>query len=254
MEDFEEFEKNFANFFGDYLKKDLELNKAKYGRAAYNLIFDEKGPRTVHTIFTPYEAFVTTIWKGFIEIMDSFDYLNDIAYYINSFPYKSKKLSKARTLKYHYENYLNELYILKKRLLNNLTVIGRLYRKDKNHPAILLLTKPLFPLIRNNFDTIIKIRGSHIHVRRYNHPDFTRLGSLELFAKNLLKDEEIDLLYQYYVFKYKETRKKWKESIIKNNNVIRKILNQYFKVVNEIFFDENGKMVFPSTLKVKNYS
>ena len=137
MEDFEIFQNNFAKIFKDFLLEDLDVKKSEYGTAMYNLMFDEKGSRSVHTNSSPYERFLLSIWQGFIEITNSYQNLNDIPYYINSFPYKSKKLSKVRTFKYDYENYLSEIYILKERLLKYLTDIGRLYKKDERHLTIL---------------------------------------------------------------------------------------------------------------------
>ncbi len=66
----------------------------------------------------------------FGEIMESVDNLHNIAVYIRRFPYARLGVEKGAFLRYHVENYLNELYILQKRMEAYLTAISRMYKLD----------------------------------------------------------------------------------------------------------------------------
>ena|ERR1035437_478749 len=238
--------------FKYFFLQELDDRKNEYGKAIHNLIFDIKGARGVKGTFEPYEKFLFTIWEGYIEIAYSYQCLNDIPYYLNSFPYNNKRLSKSRTFKYHYENYLSEIYILRERLLKYITIIPRLYKKDKRYRVIITSLKPLFIRLKTIFDNFLIIRGRHIHVKRYSNDDFTRLEGLELYISDVTQDRVTELLKKYYLMKFKETQQKWKKSILENNKILKELFNEYFKLINQILFDSSDKINYPASIKIND--
>ena len=99
--------------------------------------------------YSPRELFAShTLYTPLSEIMKSFHSLENIKIYIGSFPYKNNKIKKDDYLRYHLENYLNELYILKNRLIAYIDTLIKAYNKsqikdnvNKHFPEVVYFSK-----------------------------------------------------------------------------------------------------------------
>jgi len=151
-------------------------------------------------------------------------------------------------MKYHIENYFHEVYILRERLREYVTTVGRLYRKDPNHADILKQTKPLFSLIKDVFDGIVTTRSSHVHKRRFKDEDLDRLSTLEMLVE--YGGEELSFFENLLETDYKKIRKKYKKTFADNNAEIKKVLDLYFETLYKIVTTKDGKLNYPKAIKV----
>lgn len=244
------FEK-FLQIFIDHAKKDLAEkdygNDPEYREVFVNQILGLDGPKQMKRKITPSFTFFSKLYVGFKEIANSYYCLIDIETYIGRFPYRDTRMSKTRHLAYHMENYLNEVYILKERLISYFTIIRRLYRKDKRYSNIMKVTKSLFPFVNNSLRGIIDTRGSHVHKTRFNDQDIDKLSTQELLAVH--GGEELQLIGNIFKMDYRAARKKYKETIRRNNISIKKMLDACFEILFKIVMDNNGILKYPKIEK-----
>src|SRR5688572_7918339 len=104
------------------------------------------------------------------------------------------------------------MYILEQRLTAYAKKISRLYR----NPALLSAVRRV---VYEPLEGIINARGAHVHRRRFTDE---RLGD--------------DLEFEYQI-----AQREWKKRIKANNQTTRKIIDQYFKLL-QVVMCENGKI------------
>lgn len=209
--------------------KNLE-NKKELGTVIYNDLFDLEGPRIVSQEPSEKSKFIgNVLFKPYSEIIDSIENIKNIVLYIRRFPFRKNNISKVYYLKYHIENYLNELYILKGRLIRYLKIIDRAYKNSDNYQVIYSIFKPQYPIIKRLFNTWINIRGIHIHEQRYSDNDITRLTLLEILLLGQFNESQKEFLGNYFNDEYKKIRKKWRIKIEKDLESINSFMETYFE-------------------------
>lgn len=216
MDRYDKFQFAILKVAEKHLGKSFNEHRQELAEVSWNYLFNLDGPHSIERSLTHKEKFFAEIFLGFLEINYSINNLNDIELYIGRFQYTNTSITKPRYLRYHIENYLQEVYILKERLLAYLTKIGRLYKKDSRHKVILKSTKPIFKVVSEAFQNITLARGSHTHQTRFNDNDLDRLETFDLLTISG-NDKLGDYLLLYYKLEYKKIRKKWKK-LINNNN------------------------------------
>jgi hypothetical protein len=173
-------------------------------------------------------------------------------------PYSKLGVAKNRYLKYHVTNYLNEVYILQKRLEAFTKLLHRKYRK--NPSADLMAISEAGARAANGFSTIVELRGVHVHERRFTSPELHRLAGLEIILseeQNTGQDQRDTLARvnaasekMYFVGKaaeygFRHLRAYWKTAINNDNVVTEQILNEFFEALYPLLFDDNGEMRRP---------
>ena len=228
----------------------VKEHKKELGQSILNSLFDDPGPKHIYRVPAPKEIYLKRIFDGFLEIHSSYQALTDIEIYINRFPFSATSVTKPRYLRYHVENYFNEMYLLKKRLLAFLTIIGRNFRKDSRHSDVLAATRPLFRIVDDSLEDIVDIRGRHVHQKRYSDTQIDRLELMELFSRTVKEDDELSMaLKTFYQFEYKRIRSEWKSQIKQNNETVNKLLMIYSDNLHPILFSpENNELIYPSTI------
>jgi len=176
------------------------------------------------------------------EIMNTIETIEEISIYVRVFPHNKQNISRLNYLKYHVNNYLNEIYILKNRLNAYLTTISRAYSKSEYKDQVSETIVPIFELIAQVFKSYIEIRGSHVHEKRYSDKEFSRLSTLELLSKS--NDEFGQIMTEMYLQNYKKTRKTWISKIDSDINAIKKLLDIYFSKLLQIVF-RDGHLLVP---------
>lgn len=226
--------------------KNIEKNK-ELGQAAFNSLFNLDGPKTVSKKPSEKSIFIANkLFKPFSEILNSIEAIENISLFIRSFPYKKQDISMVHYMKYHIENYLNELYILKNRLISYLKIVERAYRKSDNYSHIEKTLKPVYNFISSAFEGYTEIRGIHVHQNRYSDDDISRLSSLELLSRGDSKQE--NFLKNYFIFEYRQVRKKWMKKIKDDMHSVHDLLDHYFKQL-ILAIIENGKIKYPSHVR-----
>ena len=197
---------------------------------------------------TPIDLFVSNkLFRPFSEIAESYGSLLSIRAYINSFPFRNSSISRVSYLRYHIENYLNEIYVLKERLVSFLKVISRAYKSSPEYPAIFKITESLRSLTEESFKPYVKVRGSHIHQYRYNDSDVSRLSSLDLLMKG--SDEEFTRIIKgIFKLAYSEIKRKWRKKTVEDLSRLHYLLNIYCEYLLKIL-RINDELLLPFHLR-----
>lgn len=227
----------------DQMKQNEELKQA-----IMNTLLDKEGPRSVSTNPGEKEIFVNSkLLKGFSEIHQAVRCLENIEIYTRRFPFSRTKISKLDYLKYNIENYLNEVYVLKLRMIAYSTTISRSYRKSDNGRRVETLLGDSSKYLSTALETIIHSRGSHVHSSRFSDEDLDRLSSLELMHYS--NDSEARQIFEsLFEEAYLSVRKKWVKLMKDNMTSINILLDKYCLVLIDAISD-GEKIIYPSNTK-----
>lgn len=230
------------------LRLEEMLKNEEMKQAMMNTLFDEDGPRSISTQPKPKGLFVANIlFRGFSEIFNAVECLKKIEIYTRRFPFSNTSVSKLDYLKYNVENYLNEIYVLKERMISYSKTITRAYRKSNNSHNVEVILKEASITVSGALKNIVETRGAHVHSIRFTDSDIDRLSSIELMCKSENKDFR-EVFEDLYKEAYVKTRKKWVIMIKQNNTNIEKLLDDYcLKLTKAISNGEN--IVYPSNVQ-----
>jgi hypothetical protein len=226
----------------------LNEDKKELGKSLMNSIVSGVASTSGDRKTSPKEYFIANkLFRPLIEIINTVDAIENIAIYMRSFPYKRQGISQAIYLKYHVENYLNELYLLKNRLVSYLKLIDKSYKKSKCSEQVAKIIFPLYTLVSEILEGYIKVRGVHVHQYRYSDDDFNRLSTLELLSRG--EGDFGKIMQNIYDVAYKETRKIWVEKIRTDIIGIHNLLERYFKGLLTAL-SNNRELIFPDNIKM----
>lgn len=147
-----------------------------------NVLLDTSGPRFLETSVTEAERAFYQLFFGFTEILESVDVFREIPFYIRRFPPKSFGISQTRFIRYHIGNYLNEICILQERLKGYIKVVKRIYRANRQVLSSLENRLPKINSLLQAFEQSVRVRGVHVHQRRYVDRDIDRLILLDVLT------------------------------------------------------------------------
>jgi len=240
--------KKYSILITDLASKNIKLsynqNKKGWGREIKNILFNEEDPVILNKAkVNKEELFISNkLFRPYSEIVYSFETLQDIYLYLGIFPL-SKKITKYRYLRYNIESYLQEVYILKGRLIFYLRTIRRAYRGSKIEQNLNIKIKKLENEIEKFFDSFASVRGRHVHENRYTDKDMDRLALFDVLSKS--QDEKfVKIIELLYKLAYNDIRKKYKKLLDNHSKNILKILDIYFKTLLDNL-TQNGKFIFP---------
>jgi hypothetical protein len=220
------------------------VNDQELKDAVWNSLFDLDGPRVVKNRASDKSLFVANkLFRGISEIYTTFNNLENIEIYARRFPYRSLGISRLDYLKYHIENYLNEIYTLKERLIAYSKTVSRAYRKSDNAQEIQVNLSNASKYVSSALSKIVETRGAHVHSFRYSDSEIDRLSTLELLSKT--DDGPAALFNNLFLDTYRQTRKKWVNAMKVNRVELEKVLDYYCKVLFESITD-GRKVIYPS--------
>lgn len=179
----------------------------------------------------PTDTTFVEIFRGFTEIGDALDALALTEDLLRLAPPRSKRIDRDSYLKFLVGSYLQEMYILEQRLTAYAKKLSRLYRRPSLPAAVRrVVFEPLQGLINT--------RGSHVHQRRFTDESLDRVSTVALFRRahhELGEDLE---------FEYKRVQLDWRKRVSKNNNAMRRIVDQYCALVAAVVCHD-GKVTLP---------
>ncbi len=217
------------------------------GESIWSDIFGVPSGKAIVTKRSDYDLFIQRkIFIPFTEICSSYEALKNILIYISNY-LKVRGVSKSTYLSYHIENYLNEIYILKGRLENYLNILEKAYLKSVVVDATKNAFKSLRDIISKTFQVYSRVRGSHVHVARYNDSNIKRLSILELLMIDE-KDELTKLIKPLYEIIYKEVHERWEKKVRKDLQQVHKLMDIYFKIVKRTISNK-GRIILPDNIK-----
>ena len=213
-------------------------DRADLGQSIMNEILNNGEPITIDVQHSRRDLFIgNKLFRPMAEIMYTVETIEEISKYVRVFPHRKQNLSRLNYLKYHVSNYLNEIYILKNRLIAYITSIQRAYAKSHHTRNASKAIEPLFKLISEVFKAYIDIRGSHVHEKRNSNKEFSRLSTLELLSRS--NDEFGVIMSEIYMKSFREIRKTWILKMEKDVKAIHLLLEIYFSTLKDIIFPEN---------------
>lgn len=225
----------------------LDKPSKEFGEAILNKILDHEGPKSIQRNPSREEFFVVNkLLIPLIEIRDSFKAIENIPIYARSFPYKRQGIAQSDYLRYHIENYLNEFYLLKNRLLAYQITIERSYKRSANFDHVSKNIPTMKKVIRETFILHSETRHNHVHKLRYTDEGLERLSTLELLSRD--KGEFGIQIRSISSTAYKETRSKWVAKMKDEIKAFRIVLEVYFSALNSAI-TRNGELIIPDNLR-----
>ena len=234
---------NFENIVSSKLNKRSE----EANQCLVNYLLKLPGKRTLDIEPSKKSRFFAQVYKGYIEISESYERLQNYEIYVGRYGYSGTRIKRAQYLVYLVENYMNEIYVLNLRMNNYLKKLERLYKNDPKSKITSGIVTSGTNLLSDTYGFIIEARGVHIHCERYNDERLDRLQLLETLSTvggSQISNHTHDL----YKKEYKELRKTWKDMMRKVNKETEEILNKYFNILYPAVFTRSKNMRIP-TLK-----
>lgn len=187
-----------------------------------------------------YEFF---LFDGFNEIINVINTLELIEKFIDTEPPKIDGINYSNYLNYHIHNYFQEMYILKERLKTYATKINRRYKKitDKK------LFDSIEEMIIETVDSLSNITGDkgvrnlHVHNKKFIDQELNILGSAS-FLVDTNNAEFNKLLDSAYI----HNKNKWKETISKNNETTKTLIDLYFEDLIKVITKDNIAVINPN--------
>ena len=242
VENYKDFQNKLTKVVQPFILSSIEKDRQAFREVIKSTLENSKRNRFFPQFTRRDEVFASRLFLEFDEIVTSFLCMKDIEIYVRRFPYRDAGISRLRYLKYHIESHLNEVYLFQERVEAFLNFIQKRYRKSPISAKINVMAQKNLTLIKTFLQTLILVRGSHVHSRRFTNGDLDSLTFLEEMKKS-----EAESFTDLYEFEYKQARKKWKKNIQTINLAIEQLLNTICEELYSVLFDENGQIIYPDT-------
>jgi hypothetical protein len=182
------------------------------------------------------------IFRHFTEIHSCLERLKDFETYISRFPFQKTRVSRHAYLQFIVEAHLNEIYILRERLVAFSKLIDRAYRKDVEAKKYASYAAVMEKYVVDSLSGFARVRGAHIHARRYSHDDIDRLGLIAILEQSSDKQFKtaIRALKRMAVV---DSHERLTEQTRKWNKTASKVVDEYCKAALPLLFDETRKSV-----------
>lgn len=247
---FERFQTAMIAAAQQHLKPAIEKHRDALAETLNNDLFDLDGPRKLDRPLDARDEFFGKIFCGFMEIYKSLETLNDIAFYINRFPFHQTRITRERYLQFHVESYVSEVYILRERLTPYITLIERQYRRDSRLSGVQARCTALTEAITQSLQGIVDVRGHHVHRVRFSDNDIDRLSTFTLLSQG--SDGELSsFMKESYHYEHRRVKKKWCDRAKANNKAIRELLDIFFDSLFPVVFDEDTLLLrYPKGVRI----
>ena len=223
-----------------HLRPLSEDDPEAFGEAIQNRILGLNGATGVNRSRTEKDQFIARTFLGFLEIANSLETLEDIAFYVSRFPFRKTRITPERYLRFHVEAWLANVYILQLRLTSYLKVVERQHKKDPHLPAIRGSFQDLEELLTKTLKGVVEVRGQRVHRVRFSDDDIDRLGYIELLTHG--SDDGFSRLMRLLHYSvHRKVKTAWKDRVVTNNKAIRELLDIFFDALFPVVFDEKTK-------------
>jgi hypothetical protein len=184
--------------------------------------------------------FLREMFTGASELHTALHQLDMIVLYARTFPYRSKKISKAGHLRYHYEAWVQEVALVRSRLLAYLKLIERLFKQDDRGPQIKKAVSVFRTQANSLFSWFVNARNGHVHEVRLSDPQLAELSGYELIV-SVGRAPAGGFMREYQRVKREkiEVMRCWNKSI-------RREVDTYIQLLVPQITDEVGHLRWPS--------
>ncbi len=230
--------------FTKYMLPILEEQKEDLSIAYLNRILNREGPVTVKNSSTPETKLLAEVSVSAFEIFTAYESLLDAEVYIRRFPYRRTRISKSRHLKSVLENHLNNIYILKERMVKYLKILKKYGKRvTSTGGPTARITEVLKKFTEEYLEPLKVARNSHVHNEEIYDSDLERLSILENYIQSNPDAPRIEHFKTYYDRQFDIIRKEKLKQIQTINADINKLLDIYFSHIYRIVFDENDGFI-----------
>ena len=205
------------------------------------IMADDAKDSILHNLSRDQRLIADMFW-GCVEIWECQEAARDIEIYLSRTPYTRLGVSKARYLKYHVTNYLNEIYMLRERIEAFTKTIERKYKQNPAHELAEIAQARQKAL--TELDGLVSIRGRHVHRRRFTTRQLHRLTGFELLL-DTTEVSERSRLAGLVMHEYLEQRSWWKEFVQKANGSADALVDQVFTALYPMVFTPEGGLRVP---------
>ena len=189
------------------------------------------------------------VFYGFMEISRTVEMLKDVEIHIRRSPFSRNGIPRGRRLLFLIHAYLNELFILRERLLAYATALERLYRKGPRAMEVSEAARKARELAKEGFARISSIRGSHVHERRFTDDKLEHFLTTELIMTHSESPELGPKDRRYMEWEYKQVKGEWTKGAKAVNRVVGHLLDAYAALLYSCLFDMEGRFIEPNTEK-----
>lgn len=190
-------------------------------------------------------AFIVKIAEPFFDIRNTLYRLNNIESYINWSPRTKEIYCKFDLLLYHLEHHIQEIYILKERLISFINILKKVYKKYDS--SLIESFSKLQINISSQLKDFTNERSTHVHSKRYSNESITK-ANIKLTLLSLENDNYNDLGSVMLRDEYLDLKKELIMLVRSKNNKVQSIINKAFKDINDSLLLEDGNLYIP-----KNY-
>lgn len=180
--------------------------------------------------------YVNSYWfenfRYYTDIISSFERIFHCHAFLCKFPrfryYNFYQITQFSWLRYHIEYYLNENYILRERTISWADFLkDKAKRKSKEDiKKALIKMKKIF---NKAFKRMSRVRGSHVHVFRFEPNDFAICDSLDFYVR-IGRTKYMKLLRS---LRLNEISVEWKRDINQHVKFLIKIYDKAFEYLKE---------------------
>jgi hypothetical protein len=143
-------------------------------------------------------------------------------------------------LRYHIENYYQEVHLLRERLLSFIRILKRVYKSSPAAAELAPSTKPVEKAVMQIFAPFAEPRGRHVHQKRLDDEHLRRLSSIEVLVP--VNPIFADLLRSVV----RRTRKEKIAWLNSQTEIIGRRVDEYFDVIAKILIDGEGRFLEPA--------
>ena len=184
--------------------------------------------------------YLLRLFQGHQEIAASIRCLEKIPKYARTNPHKDVEVSLGDHLRYHYENYWQEIYVLHERLKSHPMKLARCFKGNDPHRETMDRASATLRLfVQTALGRLITIRGGHVHKKRLPDIDLKRLTTLETMMEIGI---DATTIYEPALERARESKV---SLMLDANERLRPLIDEYFSVINAAVFNDSGNIIFP---------
>lgn len=181
--------------------------------------------------YSPKRAYLRELHTKYTELKESLERLKLCLRFFSRIQ-NYKTISKLEYIRYHYEFYLNEIYIFSERLDQ---LFNFLFKKCQK--ANLIEEGKRIREIKININdalrNIVKVRGLHVHKRRHRTNKLDQLQTLHTLSA------DFDFIREYRDYELKAMQKVLKKEIRGNIDALNKLLeNEIYRELGTVIFNK----------------
>jgi hypothetical protein len=147
---------------------------------------------------TPRRAYLANIFKKYFEVKESFQRLKLTQIFLTNV--QTKKVPRIDYIRYHYEYYLNGIYITNCRINVFLDFLIKKSKREKLVDEVLEINR-IKKALNKTTAGIIKIRGLHVHEKHYKSDKLDQLLGLDSLSN------DFDFIRSYRDLELKDLKK-----------------------------------------------